>query len=225
MNSALQVWGRVGAGVWCGVCESGGHDTRNDSSVAALHSPGCLALLSQCLSATWPLTRYFISNRYKADVNVDNVLGTGTCLRLASHVASHCASHRASQRASQRESQHVSRVSLHTWCPHLAPHVTLHLVASHASRARARAVDDDGLIDVQAGSSLRRTRISCSISGSAPRRPSHPSTRSVPLQSVCRCAVLPSPTPHTPLWCGRADDTDGLVPAQVQLAVHGIRTA
>ena len=37
----------------------------------------------QCLSHSAPLTRYFLSNRFKADLNPDNPLGTGGKLATA----------------------------------------------------------------------------------------------------------------------------------------------
>ena len=45
-----------------------------------LPSPSVFVCLGhmQCMSAAWPLTRYFISDKYKADLNPDNVLGTST---------------------------------------------------------------------------------------------------------------------------------------------------
>lgn len=36
-----------------------------------------MASAIQCLSATWPLTSYFLTDKWKADLNKDNVLGTG----------------------------------------------------------------------------------------------------------------------------------------------------
>jgi len=37
----------------------------------------------QCLSNTWELTRYFLEQRYKNDINEDNPLGTQGRLALA----------------------------------------------------------------------------------------------------------------------------------------------
>lgn len=67
------------------VCTTGAPDETRYGTVG-LRNLGNTCFMNsalQCMSAAWSLTRYFLSDKYKADLNPDNVLGTKGVLASA----------------------------------------------------------------------------------------------------------------------------------------------